>query len=65
MTVFIDDIVDIPVGETRDYSIEKWKAYDYQVYDNQKTDKKFSIKLTKSRKKDVLFSKLTLQRIHE
>lgn len=65
MNVFIDDIVDIPVGETRVYSIEKWKARDYKVYDNQKTEPKFSIKLTKSRKKGVLFSKLTLKRIHE
>lgn len=65
MNVFIDDIVDIPVGETRVYSIEKWKPRDYKVYDNQKTDPKFSIKLTKSRKQDVLFSKLTLKRIHE
>ena len=65
MNVFIDDIVDIPVGETRVYSIEKWKPRDYKVYDNQKTDSKFSIKLTKSRKKNVLFSKLTLKRLHE
>ena len=65
MNVFIDDIVDIPIGETRVYSIEKWKPRDYKVYDNQKTDPKFSIKLTKSRKKNVLFSKLTLKRIHE
>ena len=65
MDVFIDDIVDIPVGETRVYSIEKWKAWDYKAYDNQKTDPKFSIKLTKSRKKGVLFSKLTLKRLHE
>lgn len=65
MNVFIDDIVDIPVGETRVYSIEKWKPRDYKIYDNQKTNPKFSIKLTKSRKKDVLFSKLTLKRIHE
>lgn len=65
MNVFIDDIVDIPVGETRVYSIEKWKPRDYKIYDNQRTNPKFSIKLTKSRKKDVLFSKLTLKRIHE
>ena len=65
MNVFIDDIVDIPVGETRVYSIKKWKPQDYKVYDNQRTNPKFSIKLTKSRKKNVLFSKLTLKRIHE
>lgn len=65
MNVFIDDIVDIPVGETRVYSIEKWQPRDYKVYDNQKNDPKFSIKLTKSRKQGVLFSKLTLKRIHE
>lgn len=65
MNVFIDDIVDIPIGETRVYSIEKWKPRDFKVYDNQKINPKFSIKLTKSRKKNVLFSKLTLKRIHE
>lgn len=63
MNVFIDDIIDIPVGETRVFDIEKWKVRKYDVYDNKKTGKKFSIKLTKSRKKNVTFSKLTLKRL--